>query len=59
MFTIFKDFSFAAAHSIRGHTGGCENLHLEDGEHRAGSGVIVSRVPGEVKRRRQAPGEME
>lgn len=27
MFTIFKDYSFAAAHSIRGHTGGCENLH--------------------------------
>jgi 6-pyruvoyltetrahydropterin/6-carboxytetrahydropterin synthase len=27
MFTVFKDFSFAAAHSIRGHTGGCENLH--------------------------------
>ena len=27
MFTIFKDFTFAAAHFIRGHTGGCENLH--------------------------------
>jgi len=27
MFTIFKDYSFSAAHSIRGHTGGCENLH--------------------------------
>ena len=27
MFTIFKDFQFAAAHAIRGHTGGCENLH--------------------------------
>ncbi len=27
MFTIFKDFKFAAAHFIRGHTGGCENLH--------------------------------
>lgn len=27
MFTVFKDFSFAAAHQIRGHTGGCENLH--------------------------------
>ena len=27
MYTIFKDFTFAAAHSIRGHTGGCENLH--------------------------------
>jgi 6-pyruvoyltetrahydropterin/6-carboxytetrahydropterin synthase len=25
--TIFKDFQFAAAHSIRGHTRGCENLH--------------------------------
>jgi 6-pyruvoyltetrahydropterin/6-carboxytetrahydropterin synthase len=27
MFTVFKDFSFSAAHQIRGHTGGCENLH--------------------------------
>ena len=27
MFTVFKDFTFAAAHAIRGHTGGCENLH--------------------------------
>jgi 6-pyruvoyltetrahydropterin/6-carboxytetrahydropterin synthase len=27
MYTIFKDFSFAAAHAIRGHTRGCENLH--------------------------------
>lgn len=27
MFTVFKDFAFAAAHAIRGHTGGCENLH--------------------------------
>jgi 6-pyruvoyltetrahydropterin/6-carboxytetrahydropterin synthase len=27
MHTIFKDFSFAAAHAIRGHTGGCQNLH--------------------------------
>jgi 6-pyruvoyltetrahydropterin/6-carboxytetrahydropterin synthase len=27
MHTIFKDFSFAAAHAIRGHTRGCENLH--------------------------------
>lgn len=27
MYTIFKDFTFAAAHSIRGHMGGCENLH--------------------------------
>lgn len=27
MFTVFKDFTFAAAHRIRGHTGGCENLH--------------------------------
>jgi 6-pyruvoyltetrahydropterin/6-carboxytetrahydropterin synthase len=27
MFTIFKDFQFAAAHAIRGHTRGCENLH--------------------------------
>ncbi|MEM7481411.1 MAG: 6-carboxytetrahydropterin synthase QueD [Acidobacteriota bacterium] len=27
MYTIFKDFTFAAAHFIVGHTGGCENLH--------------------------------
>lgn len=27
MYTIFKDFTFAAAHAIRGHTRGCENLH--------------------------------
>jgi len=27
MYTIFKDYKFAAAHQIRGHTGGCENLH--------------------------------
>jgi 6-pyruvoyltetrahydropterin/6-carboxytetrahydropterin synthase len=27
MFTVFKDFTFAAAHTIRGHTGGCQNLH--------------------------------
>jgi 6-pyruvoyltetrahydropterin/6-carboxytetrahydropterin synthase len=27
MYTIFKDFSFAAAHAIRGHTRGCQNLH--------------------------------
>jgi 6-pyruvoyltetrahydropterin/6-carboxytetrahydropterin synthase len=27
MHTIFKDFSFAAAHAIRGHTGGCQNMH--------------------------------
>ena len=27
MYTIFKDFTFSAAHAIRGHTGGCENLH--------------------------------
>ncbi len=27
MFTICKDFTFAAAHAIRGHTGGCQNLH--------------------------------
>ena len=27
MHTVFKDFQFAAAHSIRGHTRGCENLH--------------------------------
>lgn len=27
MHTICKEFTFAAAHAIRGHTGGCENLH--------------------------------
>lgn len=27
MYTIFKDFSFSAAHAIRGHTRGCQNLH--------------------------------
>jgi len=27
MFTIFKDFRFAAGHFIPGHTGGCQNLH--------------------------------
>ena len=27
MHTIFKDFPFAAAHAIRGHTRGCQNLH--------------------------------
>lgn len=27
MFRISKDFTFSAGHSIRGHTGGCENLH--------------------------------
>ncbi len=27
MYTISKDFTFSAAHSIRGHTGGCERLH--------------------------------
>ena len=27
MFTVFKDFSFAAAHAVRGHTRGCQNLH--------------------------------
>jgi len=26
-FTVCKDFRFAAAHQIRGHRGGCENLH--------------------------------
>ena len=25
--TICKDFTFAAAHAIRGHTRGCQNLH--------------------------------
>ncbi len=27
MFSICKDFHFAAAHQIRGHQGGCQNLH--------------------------------
>ena len=27
MFTFFKDYHFAAAHAIRGHTRGCQNLH--------------------------------
>lgn len=27
MYSIHKDFTFSAAHQIRGHTGGCERLH--------------------------------
>ena len=27
MFTVAKDFRFAAAHQIPGHQGGCQNLH--------------------------------
>ena len=27
MYSVFKDFTFAAGHFVRGHTGGCENLH--------------------------------
>ena len=27
VFTVFKEYSFAAAHAIRGHTRGCQNLH--------------------------------
>jgi 6-pyruvoyltetrahydropterin/6-carboxytetrahydropterin synthase len=27
VFTVAKDFRFAAAHQIRGHQGGCQNLH--------------------------------
>lgn len=27
MYTVFKDFTFAAGHFVRGHTGGCQNLH--------------------------------
>jgi 6-pyruvoyltetrahydropterin/6-carboxytetrahydropterin synthase len=27
VFNVAKDFRFAAAHQIRGHRGGCENLH--------------------------------
>jgi len=27
MFTVCKEFSFSAAHAIRGHTRGCQNLH--------------------------------
>jgi 6-pyruvoyltetrahydropterin/6-carboxytetrahydropterin synthase len=26
-FTVFKDYTFSAAHAVRGHTRGCENLH--------------------------------
>lgn len=26
-YSVCKDFRFAAAHQIRGHRGGCENLH--------------------------------
>ena len=27
MYTVAKEFTFAAAHAIRGHTRGCQNLH--------------------------------
>jgi 6-pyruvoyltetrahydropterin/6-carboxytetrahydropterin synthase len=27
MFTVFKDYLFSAGHAIRGHTGGCQNMH--------------------------------
>ncbi len=27
MFIVCKDFTFSAAHRIRGHQGGCQNLH--------------------------------
>jgi 6-pyruvoyltetrahydropterin/6-carboxytetrahydropterin synthase len=27
MFTVFKDYVFSAGHAIRGHRGGCQNLH--------------------------------
>lgn len=27
MFTVSKDYLFSAAHAIRGHQGGCQNLH--------------------------------
>jgi 6-pyruvoyltetrahydropterin/6-carboxytetrahydropterin synthase len=27
VFTVFKDQTFSAAHAIRGHTRGCQNLH--------------------------------
>jgi 6-pyruvoyltetrahydropterin/6-carboxytetrahydropterin synthase len=27
MFTVFKDYTFSAGHAIRGHQGGCQNLH--------------------------------
>lgn len=27
MFSIHRDFTFSAAHTIRGHTGGCERMH--------------------------------
>lgn len=26
-FTVFKEYRFSAAHAIRGHRGGCQNLH--------------------------------
>ena len=26
-YTVFKDFELSAAHAIRGHTRGCQNLH--------------------------------
>jgi 6-pyruvoyltetrahydropterin/6-carboxytetrahydropterin synthase len=49
MHTISMDFPFAAAHSIRGHTGGCENLHghnyrvrvLVEAERHDGLGMVV------------------
>jgi 6-pyruvoyltetrahydropterin/6-carboxytetrahydropterin synthase len=49
MHTISKDFTFAAAHSIRGHTGGCENHHghnsrvrvLVEAERLDGLGMVV------------------
>lgn len=27
MYTVCKEFRFAAGHAIRGHRGGCQNLH--------------------------------
>lgn len=49
MFTIFKDYGFAAAHAIRGHQGGCQNLHGHNyrvrvhvaAEHLDGLGMVL------------------
>jgi 6-pyruvoyltetrahydropterin/6-carboxytetrahydropterin synthase len=61
MFTVFKDFNFAAAHTIRGHTGGCQHLHGHNyrvrvhvaAERLDGLGMVIDfadlkRVVGEV-----------
>ena len=61
MFSVCKEFRFAAAHQIRGHRGGCENLHGHsyrvrvwvEAEQLDGLGMVVDfadlkRVMGEV-----------